>query len=320
MPSTIANLCEVVKGTFDDYKILKEYHYIISDPCCCRGIYKIRAKYPYTKQFPDPIGIIVYVAPIADLEARHKATNNFFTGFQTDSERIRQTNRFVTYIARIIIDPRFHKQGLATMLLKESIPLQPQPIIETLTPLDFTTKMFSKFGFKEIHNPTPQSYSRIQDALKKVGIPPELWSKPDVCQYRIDHLSRHYHALIHREIKIFLKKFKAFRTSRPGLTRTKYLMSKVVYPNSYQIRISPDFDINFDVNNPTITRKQETIKNELPDEKTRKNIIFRVGEPNSTKTVSRNHYKDLPPSTDYMPECKPSLSRQNLKFPTNHIF
>lgn len=287
MPFNISQICETVKGNFDDYRILKEYHYIISDPCCIRGIYKIRAKYPYTNKFPDPMGLIVYTAPIADLEPRHKATNNFFKDIKNNSVRISLTNDYIVYIARIIIEPRFHKQGLATKLLQDTIPLQKQPIIETLTPLDHTSRLFKKFGFYEFHNPTPPEYVRIQNVFKKYNIPPEIWGQPEIVQYRIDSLSSYKHAIVHKEMKAFLRKFKAFRYSRPGLTRTRYLLSKIIYPNAYQIRIDPEKLPNFKVNTESnffVKHSQET---QETAEKLRNNLEIRLEEPNHTKTTSR---------------------------------
>ena len=210
-----------------------------SDPVCSRGIYKIVAKFPYYKSFPDPLGVIVYAAPICDLVARHRATNDFFKAPDTLSNRVILVNTHITYISRIIIDPRFHRQGLASLLLEKTIPLQDYTIIETLTPLDHTSGLFRKFGFREFHQPTPPEYIRIQQAMKRVGISFDTWHVPEVVQSRIDSLSKYRHAFIHFEMKKFLQKFKSHRHDYPGITRTRYLLSKIIYPNAYQIFFNP---------------------------------------------------------------------------------
>jgi GNAT superfamily N-acetyltransferase len=243
----VANQCEVVKGNFDDYKKLREYHYVIGDPVCTRGIWKVRVRWPKTNMFPDPIAVIVYAVPINEWAARNVATKNYFLQWQNKSERQTMINRYITYIARIIVDPRFHRQGIASFLIAETLKLQPTCIVETMTPLDHTSGLFKKFGFRQFEQATPERYARCQNALRKVGIREDEWHLPEFVQSRIDLLSRHYHAYIHKEIKKFVKQFRHREYMYPGILRTRYLCSKIVYPNAYQIYFNPENPLpNFD--------------------------------------------------------------------------
>jgi GNAT superfamily N-acetyltransferase len=239
MSNFVANVCEVVKGEFRDYEVLKQYHYIDTDPVCLRGIWKVRAKFPFTNSFPDPLAVIVYMVPIREWTTRNIATDNYFLNWPRGGLRQSVVNRKVTYLARIIVDPRFHKQGIASYLLGETLKLQDVPLIETMTPIDFTSSMFVKVGFKLYFQPTPERYTRCQNAFLSVGISRELWHVPETVQFRIDSLSKHPHAFIHKEIKTFIHTFHHHEYMTPGLDRTKFLLSKIIYPNAYLLWKNP---------------------------------------------------------------------------------
>ena len=244
MTNFVVNACEVVKGEFRDYEALKEYHYIQTDPVCLRGIWKVRARSPYTRSFPDPLAVIVYMVPIREWTTRNIATDNYFLNWSRGGARQSVVNRNVTYLARIIVDPRFHKQGIASYLLEETLRLQTVPLVETMTPIDFTSRLFVRAGFKLYFQPTPIRYIRCQNALLSAGIPREIWHVPETVQLRIDSLSKHPHAELHKEIKTFIHTFHHHEYDKPGLERTRFLLSKIIYPNAYLLWKNPNVSLS----------------------------------------------------------------------------
>lgn len=239
MNNFIAKTCEFVKGTFADYKALKEYHYIQDDPVCVRGIWKVRAKTPNTGKFPDPLGIILYAVPIGEWQARKTALGDFFSQFESRAKRLSAINKYITYIARIIVDPRFFRLGIARTLLTESLKLQTHNLVETMTPIDWTKDMFEKAGFQHFYQPTPPAYYHMQQVFYRIGVPTEYWSNPDVVIQRIENLPRYESDLFNREAKKFLRRFRHHENETRGPDRIRYILSKIVYPNSYLLWHNP---------------------------------------------------------------------------------
>jgi GNAT superfamily N-acetyltransferase len=242
-PKFIANNFETVKGTMSDFHRLKEYHYVIGNPVCIRGIWKVQAKEPYTNKFPNPLAVIVYAVPINEWAARNVATNSFFSQFSSKSERQSQINSRINYIARIIVDPRFHRCGIASQLLKDTLPLQNRSLIETMTPIEHSAGLFKKFGFECYYQPTPEKYVWMQNQFYRYGIPKALWDQPLVVQTRIDSLSAYKHAELHRAMRQFVSIFHHHEGAPPSFERTKFILSKIRYPNNYWLYRNPEMPL-----------------------------------------------------------------------------
>lgn len=222
-----------------DYHQLKEYHYVTGNPVCIRGIWKAQAKPPYTEKFPNPLGVIVYAVPINEWAARNVATNGFFSQFSDKSTRQSQINAKINYIARIIVDPRFHRCGIGSLLLRHTLPLQNRSLIETMTPIDRYSGLFKKFGFECYYQPTPEKYIWMQNQFFRYGIPKQIWEQALIVQERIDSLSAYKHSELHREMKRFCNIFHHHENQLPSFERTKFILSKIRYPNNYWLYRNP---------------------------------------------------------------------------------
>ena len=240
MTDFIANTLEIVKGDFSDYKALKEYHYIQTDPVCVRDIYKVKAISKFARVHSDPIAIIVYMIPIREWAARNVATNDYFKYWKKISERYSAINRNVTYLARIIVDPRYHRKGIASYLLTETLKLQTKPLIETMTPIDRVLPLFKKAGFELFYQPTPERYIRCRDALHKIAVTDELFFQPEIVQIRIESMNHHKRAFINKEMKRFVRSFHHHEKDRPGIDLTRFVLSKLDYPNAYLLWRNPN--------------------------------------------------------------------------------
>ncbi|MCK5612181.1 hypothetical protein KAR91_60475 [Candidatus Pacearchaeota archaeon] len=245
----ITDCLEIVPGTQDDYKILKRYHYKKETPSMPDQIYKIRGIEGTNNAFPDPIGVILYSMPIINLHGRTTATRGYFRKARTEIGRLRLVNKKIRYISRFIVDPRFQKLGLGAWLLKDSLERQTVPIVETLTPIDFTNKIFQKQGFKLYHSKAPEWYDRFINALLTVGLAEKNLYCPPAVHCRLQHLTKKQHRFIENEILTFIEHFRHRKGMPNSLERTVFFCSKIPYPRAYLLWQNPRVTA-YDLENP----------------------------------------------------------------------
>lgn len=256
MTDFIENCLEVVPGNYADFKMLKDYHYIEYPPVAPDQIYKIRGTKETDESFPDPMAVIVFSMPIVNLHGRTTATSGYFRKPRTDIGKLRLVNKKIRYISRIIVDPRFRKLGLATWILKDTLSRQTVPIVETLTPIDFTNKVFQREGFKLYNNPSPDWYTRFTDALQNVQVKLDTLNCPPAVHFRIAHLPPTKKGFIENEILSFIQHFRHRKGMQNSLNRTAFFCSKIPYPNAYLIWFNPrvpPYDQNTEKNEVTPT-------------------------------------------------------------------
>lgn len=233
MKKLVPNVLHVVPGKPKDFQILEAYHYQKDTILPYSSIYKVTAKYPYTKDFPDPISVIVYKMPLSRLKGRTIATNGFFNKPHDLKTRLKLINQHVRYIARIITDPRYRNLGIATMLIKESVKLQSVDLIETLTPYPTRGHVFLKAGFEMFQIGFPLSHGRLKSAFRSVGLTEQSLECPTFVHSRLSKLKRKDAIHLEEEIRRFLVPYHHKEVQQPCLNRTKYIVRKLVYPNAY---------------------------------------------------------------------------------------
>lgn len=239
MSKWITNCLEVLPGTLDDYHILSEYHYRTEPVKPVTQIYKIVGTAETKGAFPDPMAVIVYRMPLPDIRPRHTATKGYFKRPASQSDRLKLVNEKIQYIARLIVDPRFHRRGLASILLKDSLERQNVPIIETLTPIDFTNKIFQKAGFKLFQTPAPPWYRRLTDMLFLLGLTEQSLTVPLIVHNRISSLQGQSSEHVEKEIHLFLKHYRHRESMPHSFERTEFILSKLPYPQAYLIWFNP---------------------------------------------------------------------------------
>lgn len=239
MKKFVPNVLEVVPGTLADYQQLVEYHYRTAEIRPFTSIYKVSAKEPYRKDFPDPLAVIVYRLPVGELQVRSKPTGDFFTKPAHRSDRLKLINQNIRYLCRIIVVPQFRRCGIATKLIAETVCLQNVPIVETLTPIDFTNVLFQKTGFSIFYQSAPPWYRRFTNALKSIGL--SNWNDllASTLQERLERLNPEPSEWIENEIKQFLHHFRHRDSMPPGIERTDFILSKIPYPQAYLFWSNP---------------------------------------------------------------------------------
>jgi len=235
----VPNCLEIVPGSLADYNTLKHHHYRKASVVPTTQIYKIRGKKEHKHSFPDPISVIVYRQPIPDIRARTIATKGFFHEPASLSDRLRLVNRKIQYIARLITAPEFQKLGFATWLLRDSLERQAVPIVETLTPIDFTNKIFQRQGFRLYANPAPPWYARFKKVLLDIGLTEESFTTPFFVHNRIDKLPAGRRKTLEVKIRNFLRHFRRRTYEQHSIARTAFFLSKLQFPHAYLIWLNP---------------------------------------------------------------------------------
>ena len=232
---TICKRVKVVEGCYDDYRGLSSYHY--RDVRCgpCAAVFTLMAEPSLAGAlYKKPVGVIVYSNPTGELRMRNVATNNLYTGFDR-STRLALINRDIRRISRVIIEPRFRGLGLAARLVAETMPLMNVPIIEAVAVMGLVNPFFEKAGMRPYIERPPASSVRLIEAFSVVGVEEAELIDAGRVQHKLERLSQSQAEFIDREIRLFLKPDSRHRYSRPGLERTRYVLSKVTTGGVYYI-------------------------------------------------------------------------------------
>jgi len=235
---TLFKKVEIVTGCFNDYKKLSCYHYRDNGPGQMSKIFAIKPKADSFLQ-TDTIGVIVYSTPNPGHELRNIATNNFFVGFDRATQ-IALINKYIRRISRIIIEPRFRGLGLASQLVRETMPLMNFPIIEASAVMGEINPFFEKAGMTAFHAPEKLSTARIIEALETVGIKKALFAQPNQVQEILDRLPSDMARFIESEFRRFLQSYGDKRYSRPAAARTRYILNKLTDRPVYYIWFNPN--------------------------------------------------------------------------------
>ena len=239
---SVCRKLRIVPGCLDDYKQLAGYHYRDSRPGTFTAIFALK---------PDPalagalrsktVGVIVYSMPSAALELRNVATNNFYVGFDR-STRLALINKDIRCISRVIIDPRFRGLGLASRLVRQTMPQMNVPVIEALAVMGLVNPFFEKAGMKAYTAKMPARSVRLIEAFSMVGTGEQQLIDAAEVQRKLDRLAGSQAEFIEREINRFLQSYGKRRDNQPGAERTRYVLSKLTARPVYYIWFNPEFD------------------------------------------------------------------------------
>jgi hypothetical protein len=260
-------LC-IVEGSRNDYFALARFHYQPTLYFPPTKVYKIVGGERWYRDFPDPTAVIVFSQPFPDIESRTKSTSGFFHQCSNLGENLSLLNKTVIYLARLITDDRYLRRGIATYLLNETLKILPYPIVETLTPIDFTNRMYTKQGFEIYYQPASVKYTRLMNAFFAINIDLKDTTVPELIELRINSLPSDKREFIEFEISKFLQGFRNADRFKPGYERTRFILSKVPPPQAYLIWFNPrskeaaDIKHYRDINKSTYPLKLTSLPNQ----------------------------------------------------------
>ena len=232
------SVCEnlqIVPGCLDDYKRLSCYHY--------RGGHPGPASVIFVMSRPNcktPVGVIVYSNAPAVLELRNIATNHIFAGLDR-STKLDLINANIRRISRVIIEPRFRGLGLASRLVRETMPLVNVPIVEALAVMGWVNPFFEKAGMKAYKAHPSTASIQFIEALSVIGIEQNELLDPGQVQHKFDRLGDCEARFIEHQIRHFLKSHGRRRDMPPCIERTRYILTKLTARPVYYIWLNPKF-------------------------------------------------------------------------------
>jgi len=237
---SVCRKLQIVLGCLDDYKQLAHYHYRSNKLGPFERIFALKPA-PTVGLRQQAVGVIVYSMPSPGLELRNAATDNFFVGFDR-STQLALINKNIRCISRVIIEPRFRGLGLASRLVRQTMPKMNVPIIEAMAVMGLVNPFFEKAGMKALTAEMPARCVQLIEAFSMVGIEdPDLIDTEKV-QQKLARLPNHQSEFIEREINCFLQSYGSHRNDQFSMERTRYILSKLTARPVYYIWFNPKFD------------------------------------------------------------------------------
>jgi len=229
---------EIVPGGLGDYAQLEACHYRSERPVAVKAVYVLRSRERLGSLGRKPAGVIVYTMPNPRVELRTVATGGRFAGLDRHTE-LELLNRSVRCIARVVVEPRLRGIGLATRLVRETMPRMNVPIVEALGVMPRVNPFLERAGMTSFAPRAPVEHVMLTEALGVVGIQESDLVSSELVQARLDALCGAQADFIERHIAEFLKSHGTRRTMPPGIERTRYLLGKLTHRPAYYIWFNP---------------------------------------------------------------------------------
>jgi GNAT superfamily N-acetyltransferase len=236
--SVVRNL-RIIPGGFDDYKKLARFHYRDNRPGAYTEIFVIKPDRGTSK---EPVGVIVYSMPSAGAELRNAATGNLFAGFDSRT-RLSLINENIRCISRVIIEPRFRGLGLASRLVRETVPEMDVPVIEAMAVMGIVNPFFEKAGMKAYTGKMPVRCVKLSEAFSAVGIEEEELIDAEVVHRKIERLGRREEEFIESEIWRFLQSYGERRYERASLKQIRFVLSKLTLRPVYYVWLNKNLEL-----------------------------------------------------------------------------
>jgi len=224
---SVTKKLQIVAGGLDDYKKLAHYHYRNSRLTAYAAIFAMRLH-------NETVGVIVYTMPSPGLELRNVATGGAFVGFDRATQ-LALINKNIRCISRVIIEPRFRCLGLASRLVRETMPLMNVPVIEALAVMGSVNPFFERAGMTAYTAPMPTRCAQMSEAFSMAGVEKNMLINPQKVQRTIDRLQQNESKFIELQIKHFLQSYGKRRNMPAGMERTRFVLSKLTERPTYYI-------------------------------------------------------------------------------------
>jgi len=229
---SVCKKLQIVKGCVDDYKVLADYHYRDSRLGPYAAIFALKGDFGRT------VGVIVYTMPAPALELRNIATGNMFAGLDR-STQLALVNKNIRCISRVIIEPRFRSLGLASRLVRETMPQMQVPIIEAMAVMGLVNPFFERAGMKAFTAKIPVRCAQLIEAFSMLGIEKKELIDAKHAQRKLDRLPAPDAEFIELQIKRFLQSYGKRQNMSAGIERTRYILSKLTERPVYYIWFNP---------------------------------------------------------------------------------
>ena len=141
---------QLQQGTYQDYKTLSQFHYRTGHCPPPRKIFTLKRK-------TETAGTIVYSYPTPMCFGRTKAWKG----------NLKQLQREISTISRVIIHPKYRSIGLGAKLVKETRPQAGTPYVEAVAVMARYNPFFEKAGMQRITESKPNPH--VTKALEQLA-------------------------------------------------------------------------------------------------------------------------------------------------------
>jgi hypothetical protein len=236
---SITKHLEIVPGSLEDYKRLSHFHYRDSRPGGFTAIFAIRPVKSIAGGLgTKTVGVVTYRMPSPEVELRRVALGGIFVGLDT-STQVGLVNKNVRCISRVIIEPRFRGLGLASRLVRETMPEMGVAVIEAMAVMGRVNPFLERAGMTAYAAKTPVRCVQLVEAFSLVGIEEEMFIDPPKVQEKLDSLGGREAEFIEFQIRDFLDSYGDGRNKPAGLERTRYVLSRLTSRPVYYIWFNP---------------------------------------------------------------------------------
>ncbi|UCC98665.1 MAG: hypothetical protein JSW66_01975 [Phycisphaerales bacterium] len=233
----------IVPGGLNDYKRLARYHYREIRPGPCKAVFALKSDGTLPGLLSTTVvGVVVYSSATAVLQLRNAATDDFFAGLDRGTQ-LGLINRNIRRISRLIIEPRFRRLGLATRLVRETMPRLDVPIVEAVAVMGLVNPFLEKAGMRAYRAKPHTANVRLMEAFSLLGIESAELVDAAKVQQKLDGLTNAGARFIEQSIHQFLKSHGRRRDMPPGLERTRYILSRLATRPVYYIWFNPKFNM-----------------------------------------------------------------------------
>jgi hypothetical protein len=241
--SSIYKHLRIVRGCLDDYQHFAQFHYRDGQPGPVASVFVLKFDGKLGDVNPETsVGVIIYTMASPVLEMRNVATDNFFADFDRGTQ-LALVNKNIRRIGRLIIEPRFRGLGLASHLVRKTMPRMNVPIIEAVAIMGWVNPFLEKAGMTTYPSEQPARTVQLVEAFSLLGIEAEQLIEPQKVQHKLDRLSLVETEFLERAIKRFLKSHGRRRNMLPGLERTRYIVTRLTTRPKYYIWFNPKLSV-----------------------------------------------------------------------------
>jgi hypothetical protein len=219
-------------GTMEDYRQLSRYHYRDHRVGPIAAVWTLRQAIPCNRIDHETIGVIVYTYPAPNAAGRAMALG-CAAPRSSAIARLRYLNQNVRCISRVIIEPRWRGLGLATWLVRMTLPRLNVPVIESMALMGRFHPFLERAGMRRVEPPENPKAQDLRFVLQMLGIERGLWHDPRAVQARIDALPSGHQAWVDMQMHRFLGAFGCRRKMPPGVERTAFVLEKLCLRWSY---------------------------------------------------------------------------------------
>lgn len=230
----------IEKAGIEEYRRLSHFHYRQRSISAFNAIFAIRDCHPRRGRSGTLAGVIVYSNPVPNLTLRNAATGGIFTGLSDRRLQLQMLNKHIRCISRVVIEPRYRGLGLAAWLVRETMPMLDVAIIESLAVMGLVNPFFAKAGMKGHCGKPLERVERLIEAFGITGIEEDIFIEPGKVQQKLDGLTGAQAQFVEGQIGRFLDAYGKRKSMKPGIERTRYVLSRLADRPVYYIWFNPD--------------------------------------------------------------------------------